>query len=132
MLKSAILAGRGDQYTVYVTSAIPDQDVTSPPAAYTRALCALAAGDDNGAAHWAEVMRAGSGAFERTAEAIAALATNDKRAYERALTAIVRDFEQRGNHLTGVAIADTALMLDELAARRGMRAGVRSPLMPAS
>lgn len=131
MLKSAVLAGGGNQNTDYVTRAVPDQDVTSPPAAYTRALSALAAGDDREAARWAEVMREGPGPFERTAEAIAALATNDKAAYERALTAIVRDFEQRGNHLTGVAIADTALMLDELAARRGIRADVSSPLMPA-
>jgi hypothetical protein len=132
MLKSAVLAGRGDQYTDYVTNAVPDQDVTSPPAAYARALCALAAGDDREAERWAEVMRAGSGPFERTAEAIAALATNDKGAYERAVTAIARDFEQRVDHLTGVAIADTALMLEELAARRGLRAGVSSPLMPAN
>jgi hypothetical protein len=130
MLKSAILAGRGDQHTEYVTRAVPDRDVTSPPAAYTRALCALGARDDAGAVRWAEVMRAGPGPFERTAEAIAALATHDRIAYERALTAIVRDFEQRSDHLTGVAIADTALMLEELAARRGVRTGVTSPLMP--
>jgi hypothetical protein len=131
MLKSAVLAGRGDQHTGYVTRAVPDQDVTSPPAAYTRALGALAAGDDTEAVRWAEGMRAGPGPFERTAEAIAALATRDQVAYERVLTAIVRDFEQRNDHLTGVAIADTALMLEELAARRGVRADVSSPLMPA-
>jgi len=42
----------------------------------------------------------------------------------------VRDFEQRTEHLTGVAIADTALMLERLAGDRGLRAGVRSALLP--
>jgi hypothetical protein len=43
----------------------------------------------------------------------------------------VRDFEGRDAHLTGVPIADTALMLEALAAPRGMTARVDSPLMPA-
>ena len=42
----------------------------------------------------------------------------------------MRDLEQRSQHLTDVAIADTALMLQELAARRGMAAGLESPVLP--
>ena len=38
----------------------------------------------------------------------------------RALQAIVADFEGRDAHLTGVAIADTAVMLESLAARWGI------------
>jgi hypothetical protein len=48
-----------------------------------------------------------------------------------ALAAIVRDFEERTEHLTGVAIADTALMLSELARRRGMAVAIESPVLPA-
>jgi hypothetical protein len=44
--------------------------------------------------------------------------------------AIVADFEQRDEHLTGVPIADTALMLERLAAERGMASGPTSPLLP--
>jgi hypothetical protein len=42
----------------------------------------------------------------------------------------VRDFEGREQHLSGVAIADTGLMLERLAERREMAAGVASPLLP--
>ena len=73
----------------------------------------------------------GTDAFGRAGQAIAALAARDEGAYSVALTAIVRDFEQRAEHLTGVAIADTALMLSELGARRGMAVTVDSPVLPA-
>jgi hypothetical protein len=46
------------------------------------------------------------------------------------VTAIVRDFEARTDHLTGVAIADTALVLERLAAPRGLAAGVESVVLP--
>jgi hypothetical protein len=49
-----------------------------------------------------------------------------------AVAAIVADFESRSEHLTGVPIADTALMLERLAAERGIGAGLDSPLAPAS
>ena len=70
-------------------------------------------------------------AFARAGEAISALAAHDEARYAAALEAIVRDFEERSQHLTGVAIADTALMLETLAARRGMAAGIESPVLPA-
>jgi hypothetical protein len=75
-------------------------------------------------------LSAGSAAFERTAEAIGALAYRNKDRFAEALNAIVADFEDRADHLTGVAIADTALMLERLAAERGIAARVRSPVLP--
>jgi hypothetical protein len=75
-------------------------------------------------------MGAGGDAFARTAAAIEALARRDGAAYTTALGAIVRDFEQRSEHLTGVAIADTAVMLEALAGRRGMSAAIASPVLP--
>src|SRR3954471_7835179 len=55
-------------------------------------------------------MRSGSWALGRTADAIAALAAGDREGYGAALAAIVHDFQQRRKHLTGVPIADTAMM----------------------
>jgi hypothetical protein len=43
----------------------------------------------------------------------------------------VADFEGRDEHLTDVAIADTALVLERLARRRGISAGVTSAMLPA-
>jgi hypothetical protein len=99
--------------------------------AYAVALAALAQGDDEAAAEAARTVEAGDEAFARAGRAIAALAAGDGAAYADAVAAIVRDFEARDAHVTGVAIADTALALEALAARRGLAAGVRSALLPA-
>jgi hypothetical protein len=130
MLKGAVLAGGGQDQAAYAARALADDESDSAAAAYVRALAALIAGDDQAASHWADRMRGGSGAFDRTAEAIDALAGRDGPGYASAVEAIVRDFEQRADHLTGVAIADTALMLQELAARRGIAAELESPVLP--
>jgi hypothetical protein len=129
MLKAAVLAGEGETAARYVHSAVGD-DPASPTSAYAVAIAALVHGADDLAARAAGVMRGGSDAFDRTADAIAALAARDRGAYEAAVGAIVDDFAARSEHLTGVAIADTAAMLERLAGERGLAAGLRSPLLP--
>jgi hypothetical protein len=130
MLKSAVLAGGGEDEAAYATRELREDRSESQAAAYARALAALIGGDDAGASRWAARMRGGSDAFDRTADAIDALARRDRNDYGDAVGEIVRDFEQRADHLTGVAIADTALMLQELAARRGIAAELESPVVP--
>jgi hypothetical protein len=130
MLKSAVLAGGGRDEADYVRAALAEQVGDSPTAAYALAIAALIVGDAAGAELWASRMRGGSDAFGRTADAIAGLAAGDPAAFAVAIGAIVRDFESRTDHLTGVAIADTALMLELLAEPRGISAGVHSPLLP--
>jgi predicted CoA-binding protein len=125
--KAIVLEG-GDP-APYVLAQLSDED-TSPPACWAKALAALAAGDDATARRAADGMRAGSEAFGRAAEAVAALARYEHDAYVTAARAIVADFEAREEHLTGVAIADTALVLDRLAERRKIAAHLRSPLLP--
>ena len=132
MLKSSILAGDAGASAAFAREALADDEVVaaSPTASYARALCALVTGEDSNARRWSEAMAMGGEAFERTARAITALALRDGRAYTAAVGDVVRDFEQRESHLTGVNIADTALMLERLAAARGMASGIESPLMP--
>jgi hypothetical protein len=132
MLKAALLSG-SDAFAEsdYALAALVDADRDSPTANYARAIAALIAGDDEDALAWATLVSEATDAFARAGEAISALAAHDEVRYAAALEAIVRDFEQRTEHLTGVAIADTALMLEVLAARRGMAAGVESPVLPA-
>ena len=76
-------------------------------------------------------MREGSAAFGRAADAISGLAARDGDAYAAAVRAIVSDFEGRDEHLTGVPVADTALMLERLAEPRGLAAHPASALLPA-
>ena len=104
----------------------------SPTAAYALALACLAAGDDPAAARAAAQMAIGGEAFERTAAALAALAAGDEVAYATALRAVIDDFEARDVHLTGVAIADTALVLERLAEPRGNGAGRSLAAAPAA
>jgi hypothetical protein len=130
MLKSAVLAGDGADEATYAREALAEADPESVTAAYARALAALILADDGEADSGARRMLAGGEAFARTAEAIGAIAASDPTRYEAALIAIVRDFEARSEHLTGVAIADTALVLATLAARRGIVAAVQSPVLP--
>jgi hypothetical protein len=75
-------------------------------------------------------MAAGGEAFARTAAALAALAARDEAAYAAALRAVIADFEARDLHLTGVPIADTALVLERLAEPRDLAQRPRSPLLP--
>ena len=130
MLKSSILAGDAMGAATYARAALTTEDEPlSPPAAYVVAVAALVQEDDNAARRAALQMRAGSEEFVRTADAVAALVNRDAGAYATALAAIVRDFEDRDAHLTGVRIADTAIMLERLAAPRGLTASPISPVV---
>jgi hypothetical protein len=129
LLKAAILAGDAEADAAYAVAQLP-ADAVSPPAAYARAIAALVADDDATARTAAEAMRAGSPPFVRAADAITALADRDAEAYTNAIAAIVEDFTAREAHLTGVPIADTALMLERLAAPRGLACRPASALLP--
>jgi hypothetical protein len=132
MLKAAILTGTGEDAATFAKRELEGDRAESATKAYALALAALAHGDDAAATDAAEAMRTASDAFDRTAEAVAALATRDRDRYADALRTIVADFEARERHLTGVAIADTALVLEALAAERGMAAKPSSPVLPAA
>ena len=129
LIKAAVIGGDAADAAAYVVAAIPSER-DSPVAAYAHAVASLARGDDGGAGWSAREMRAGGPAFVHAAEAIEALAVRNRQGYRRALAAIVADFEGRDAHLTGVAIADTALMLERLAERRGMEVRPASALLP--
>lgn len=129
MAKAGILAGQGGEEAAYVRSAFAEPP-DSPPGAYALAIAALVQGDDELAQAAAGAMRNDDPAFGRTADAIEALARGDADAYATAVRGIVADFEAREQHLTGVPFADTAVMLERLAAPRGIAARPASRLMP--
>jgi hypothetical protein len=129
MLKAAILVRDAAGAAAYARAALTREDA-SPTAAYALALAALAAGDDDVAAHAAARMATGGEAFARTARALVALARRDDAGYAAALAEMIADFEQRDLHLTGVAIADTALVLERLADPRGLALRPSSAVLP--
>jgi hypothetical protein len=133
LLKAAVLGGAGAQGAAYVRGQLATEAAGEPSATagYVLAVAALIAGDDDAATRFAAAMRGASEAHDRTADAIAALAAGDAAAYQEAVAAIVDDFAARDEHLTGVAIADTAAMLEAIASERGFGAGLHGPLLPA-
>jgi GNAT superfamily N-acetyltransferase len=133
MLKAAVLAGQAQSAAAEVRAEMEgDEDADgSPVASYVRAVAAVILEDDEAVPALAARMEPRGEAFERTAAALRALAARDADAYAEALTAIEADFAGRSDHLTGVAIADTAVMLELMAAERGMAVKPSSPLVPA-
>jgi hypothetical protein len=128
-LKSAVLAGDGAEAAAWVVGEL-DGACDSPTSCYALAVAALVRGDDPLAGPAAAGMAEGGDPFARAAAALAALAAGDAPAYREAVSAIVRDFEGRDAHLTGVPVADTAMLMEALAAPRGLAAAPDSEMMP--
>ncbi len=116
-VKAAVLAGDGRDEAGRARSELGDVCDT-PPSCYLGALCAVVLGDHQAALALAPGMRDGGPAFARAADGIEAIARDDPRALDQAINAIEADFAARDAHLTGIPIADTALMLRRIATRR--------------
>jgi hypothetical protein len=124
-LKMAILAGDGA--AAIARQAVAEaRDAESPASAYVRALAQVTLGEEPDI----DAMLAEGDSFARTGRALAAIASGDRLAYAAALAEIMADFEARDEHLSGVAIADTALVLERLAEPRGMAVRPAGPLVP--
>lgn len=128
-LKSAALAGEPEEAAAYVRDRLGGA-CDSPTSCYALAVAALVEDDDDLAARAATGMTEGGEPFARAARALAALAAHDREGYAQAVAAIVADFESRKTYVTGVAVADTALLMEALAERRGMAARPTSELLP--
>jgi hypothetical protein len=64
------------------------------------------------------------------AEALAALAAGDGAAYGDAAARVLQSFEGRDEYLEDIPVADTVIVLQALAERRGIAAPLGSPLLP--
>ena len=107
-------------------------DGESPIGLYAAALALLVLGrDEEAAATAAPLVDAAEDAFPRpVAESLAALAAGDGAAYQDAVARVLASFESRDEYLEGIPVADTVIVLQALAERRGMAAELRSPLLP--
>jgi hypothetical protein len=63
-------------------------------------------------------------------DAIAFICAEDVIGYVEAVGAVLESFETRDEYLEDIPVADTVLVLQALAARRGMAAELSSPLLP--
>jgi len=58
------------------------------------------------------------------------LAVSDRPGYTLAVESVLESFETRDEYLEDIAVADTVLVLQALAARRELAPELSSPLLP--
>jgi hypothetical protein len=106
----------------------PDES-GSPIGAYAGVLALLTLADDEQASRASQAVR--SPDFpEAVADALVALAAHEREGYTEAVKRVLESFETREEYLEDIPVADTVIVLEGLAARRGLSAGLTSPFLP--
>jgi hypothetical protein len=103
----------------------------SPIGRYGATLALLALERWPEARHVAESLRGANDFPQDVADALAGIAAHDVVGYVEAVESVVTSFETRGEYLEDVAVADTTLVLQELARKRGIEHTLpASPVLP--
>ena len=133
-VKARILAGDWDGALEDARWALAQRpaEADSPIGAYAAALAALTLRENGEARKLAAALQEQQEeAFPRpVADALAALAAHDRDAYADSVTRVLESFESREEYLEDIPVADTVLVLQALAARRGLAAKLGSALLP--
>lgn len=106
-------------------------DAEGPIGRYAASLALLVLGRDQEARPIAESIRNRDDFPADVADALASLALRDADAYAEAVSTVLRSFETREEYLEDIPVADTVIVLQALAARRGIAADLSSLLLPA-
>ena len=132
MLKAEVLAGDWDaaardaEWTLGEGAA----DAESPIGRYAACLALLVLGRDEEARLLADGLRTHDDFPSAVGDALAMLAAQDVVGYVAAIEAVLESFETRDEYLEDLPVADTVMVLQALATRRGMKAELSSPLLP--
>lgn len=102
----------------------------SPIGRYAAALALLVLRRDAEARPHAEAIRTRDDFPGAVGDALAFLAAQDVIGYTEAVEAVLESFETRDEYLEDMPVADTVLVLQALADRRGLTATLTSPLLP--
>jgi hypothetical protein len=132
-MKALAIAGdwRAAEDAAAWTLSLRSVDAASPIGRYSGALALLVLRRNEDAQTVAATLRARDDFPHDVAEALAAIANGDAATAEHATDRVLTSFEERDAYLEDVPIADTALVLHRLGARRGFDAPLRaSPLLP--
>jgi tetratricopeptide (TPR) repeat protein len=103
----------------------------SPIGRYAAALAYLVLGDWDDARVHADYARTHEAFPNEVADALAFIAAEDVVGYTEAVEAVLESFETRTEYLEDIPAADTVLVLQALARRRGLAAELSSELLPA-
>jgi len=97
---------------------------------YAACLALLVLGRDDEATPIAASLRGRDDFPADVADSLAALSVGDRGAYETAAGEVLRSFETREAYLEDIPAADTVIVLQVLAASRGLAVKLSSPLLP--
>jgi len=132
ILKARILAGDWDGAEADARWTLEQnaEDAPSPIGRYAACLALLVLGRDDEARVLADGLRTHADFPTPVGEALAMLAAQDPVGYVEAVEAVLESFERRDEYLEDLPVADTVLVLQALATRRGLAAELSSPLLP--
>jgi len=130
VLKALLLAGEDAEEAARWTLAEGADAAESPIGRFAAALAHAVLGEWAGVRVLADGLRTGDGFPTDVAEALAFLAAEDVVGYAGAAQEVLESFDGREGYLEDVAVADTVLVLQALAARRGLAVELTSPLLP--
>ena len=133
MMKASILAADWPAAEEYARKTLDEGalESTSLIGAYAAALALLTVGRDEDARPPAGSLRGRDDFPPAVADAVATLAAQDTAGYTIAVEDVLESFEQRDEYLEDIPVADTVLVLQALAKRRGMAAALAaSPVLP--
>lgn len=132
ILKARVLAGdwNGAAADARWTLEQDAAEAESPIGRYAACLALLILGRDEEARTIADGLRTNGGFPPDVGAALAMIAAQDPVGYIEAIEAVLESFETRDEYLEDLPVADTVMVLQALAERRGMAAELSSPLLP--
>jgi hypothetical protein len=133
-IKALLLAGDDDAAADAAEWALSlgCEEAESPIGHYAATLALLTLGRVADARHQASALRDRDDFPADVADALAVIAAHDLVGYAEAVDSVLTSFETRDGYLEDVAVADTVLVLQALAARQGIAADLpESPVLPA-
>lgn len=132
-MKSRLIAGdlAGAREDARWTLDARAADSASPIGRYAAVLAQLVLGEDGEAGVLAATLAGEDSIPAAVAASATALAQRDAPAYERAIGALVADFEVRDAYLEDTPVADTVLAFQALAAERWIVFDLHSSVLPA-
>jgi tetratricopeptide (TPR) repeat protein len=134
LLKSSILAGDWEAARAHAEQTVAEgaADADSPIARYAATLALLTLGRDEDARPVVSSIRERDDFPPDVADSLATIAAEDPPGYTLAIESVLESFDQRTEYLEDIPVADTVIVLQALAAERGMAAELSSPLLPPS
>lgn len=131
-VKSRVLGGDWDEARTDAEWALAQNPggAESPIGRYAGCLALLVLGRDAEARSLASSLRELGDFPHAVADALATLSAEDVLGYIGAVEAVLESFETREEYLEDVPVADTVIVLQALAERRGIAAELSSPLLP--